>query len=522
MGGCVAHGARSPSDVTNTFADLHEGEGGHALSQLLPHKPRALGSPRPSAALAAEPPSAVAAAHVATRDGGSAPASPDAAAAGQPAQDALMPLAQALRHARQEPTSDAELDALARAFEPLSVNSCSSASKRTYWTPDEIDALREAEAKHAGAPNKWAAIKADVAYEQSLGRRSNTDLCSKAASLRRKEERDAARASARSPAPSAPQLTRLASPPRAPAQPSPRARKEASPRTPQPQQRQGAAPSLSSACRGERRAWTREETDALCGGLARYGEGRWVEILDDPQYGPALANRSNVNLKDKHRQMQSQRGAPRPRGGGRAPAEAPSSARRARSAAGEVGAEAEPLERGPLPAHAPDAAQAEAPLPPVPLTLPRAEAAGGAAPDENRLPPIGDGVDLVSLPARRRYLGFIPALVQESAGREMSTAAVRTWLQRHREHCPIGPQDWGQFQVDHIVSRKLGGHNHPSNYFLLEAGANLRFKHYVDREKERVVGQRVWRIALAFAAFCRQETVARGVDYSAFPIADFM
>lgn len=38
-------------------------------------------------------------------------------------------------------------------------------------------------------------------------------------------------------------------------------------------------------------------------GVAAYGAGRWVKILEDRRLGPVLLGRSNVNLKDKHRQL---------------------------------------------------------------------------------------------------------------------------------------------------------------------------------------------------------------------------
>eukprot|EP00898_Chlorokybus_atmophyticus_P000610 jgi/Chlat1/154/Chrsp1S00229 len=49
--------------------------------------------------------------------------------------------------------------------------------------------------------------------------------------------------------------------------------------------------------------WTAEEESALRQGVAKYGPGKWRAIQKDPKFGPALAERSNVDLKDKWRNM---------------------------------------------------------------------------------------------------------------------------------------------------------------------------------------------------------------------------
>ncbi|PWA92342.1 Histone H1/H5 [Artemisia annua] len=49
--------------------------------------------------------------------------------------------------------------------------------------------------------------------------------------------------------------------------------------------------------------WTKEQDEALWAGVKKYGEGKWKVILSDPQFGPALSNRSNIDLKDKWRNM---------------------------------------------------------------------------------------------------------------------------------------------------------------------------------------------------------------------------
>ncbi|KAL3640343.1 hypothetical protein CASFOL_015311 [Castilleja foliolosa] len=49
--------------------------------------------------------------------------------------------------------------------------------------------------------------------------------------------------------------------------------------------------------------WTPEEEAALKAGIRRYGVGKWSTILKDPEYNPVLQSRSNVDLKDKWRNL---------------------------------------------------------------------------------------------------------------------------------------------------------------------------------------------------------------------------
>ncbi|CAI9753745.1 unnamed protein product [Fraxinus pennsylvanica] len=43
--------------------------------------------------------------------------------------------------------------------------------------------------------------------------------------------------------------------------------------------------------------WTSEEKEAIEEGVVKYGTGQWKIILNDPEFAPRLANRSNVQLK---------------------------------------------------------------------------------------------------------------------------------------------------------------------------------------------------------------------------------
>lgn len=49
--------------------------------------------------------------------------------------------------------------------------------------------------------------------------------------------------------------------------------------------------------------WTPEEEAALRAGVDKYGPGKWRAIQKDADFGPCLVSRSNVDLKDKWRNM---------------------------------------------------------------------------------------------------------------------------------------------------------------------------------------------------------------------------
>ncbi|CAH1422815.1 unnamed protein product [Lactuca virosa] len=52
-----------------------------------------------------------------------------------------------------------------------------------------------------------------------------------------------------------------------------------------------------------RKMWTLEEESALLAGVAKHGAGKWKTILTDEEFAPRLVNRSNVDLKDKWRNL---------------------------------------------------------------------------------------------------------------------------------------------------------------------------------------------------------------------------
>ncbi|GAV84928.1 Myb_DNA-binding domain-containing protein/Linker_histone domain-containing protein [Cephalotus follicularis] len=53
----------------------------------------------------------------------------------------------------------------------------------------------------------------------------------------------------------------------------------------------------------QKQKWTQEEEDALLAGVARHGPGKWKNILKDPDFAPFLTHRSNIDLKDKWRNL---------------------------------------------------------------------------------------------------------------------------------------------------------------------------------------------------------------------------
>lgn len=43
--------------------------------------------------------------------------------------------------------------------------------------------------------------------------------------------------------------------------------------------------------------WTAQEEAAVRAGIKRYGPGKWSLILRDPEFGPILRLRTNVDIK---------------------------------------------------------------------------------------------------------------------------------------------------------------------------------------------------------------------------------
>ncbi|GAB2267732.1 hypothetical protein Dimus_002714 [Dionaea muscipula] len=54
--------------------------------------------------------------------------------------------------------------------------------------------------------------------------------------------------------------------------------------------------------------WTAEEEEALRAGVVKYGAGKWKFIQRDPEFNQFLHSRSNIDLKDKWRNMSAAAG----------------------------------------------------------------------------------------------------------------------------------------------------------------------------------------------------------------------
>ncbi|XP_010531864.1 PREDICTED: telomere repeat-binding factor 4-like isoform X2 [Tarenaya hassleriana] len=53
----------------------------------------------------------------------------------------------------------------------------------------------------------------------------------------------------------------------------------------------------------QKQKWTPEEEEALLAGVAKHGPGKWKNILRDPDFAAQLTHRSNIDLKDKWRNL---------------------------------------------------------------------------------------------------------------------------------------------------------------------------------------------------------------------------
>ena len=69
-------------------------------------------------------------------------------------------------------------------------------------------------------------------------------------------------------------------------------------------QRAGSGSGSGNASSSRRKVeWTTDESEALEGGVEKYGVGNWRAIKNDSEFGPLLLNRTNVMLKDKWRTL---------------------------------------------------------------------------------------------------------------------------------------------------------------------------------------------------------------------------
>ncbi|XP_016580280.1 telomere repeat-binding factor 4 isoform X2 [Capsicum annuum] len=65
--------------------------------------------------------------------------------------------------------------------------------------------------------------------------------------------------------------------------------------------------------------WTSEEEEALRAGVAKHGAGKWKNIQRDPEFNHLLYSRSNIDLKDKWRNLNVSANGQGPRDKSRTP-----------------------------------------------------------------------------------------------------------------------------------------------------------------------------------------------------------
>nr|GMC92593.1 telomere repeat-binding factor 4-like [Ipomoea batatas] len=65
--------------------------------------------------------------------------------------------------------------------------------------------------------------------------------------------------------------------------------------------------------------WTSEEEEALRAGVAKHGAGKWKNIQRDPEFNHLLYSRSNIDLKDKWRNLNVSANGQNPRDKSRTP-----------------------------------------------------------------------------------------------------------------------------------------------------------------------------------------------------------
>ncbi|KAE8707016.1 Telomere repeat-binding factor 3 [Hibiscus syriacus] len=63
------------------------------------------------------------------------------------------------------------------------------------------------------------------------------------------------------------------------------------------------SPSSNLLMGAPKQKWTAEEEEALKAGVLKHGTGKWRNILSDPEFSSVLRSRSNVDLKDKWRNI---------------------------------------------------------------------------------------------------------------------------------------------------------------------------------------------------------------------------
>jgi hypothetical protein len=117
------------------------------------------------------------------------------------------------------------------------------------------------------------------------------------------------------------------------------------------------------------------------------------------------------------------------------------------------------------------------------------------------------------------YCGNMIALVHHAKKKHgttggMSNTQVHNWLKKNPAYIPTWLHGV-EFEVDHIISDKVGGIPWPHNFFLMPKQMNRHFREWVDAEKAKYVGDDAWLTATSFSRWLRNKTRAL-VDFSEF------
>ena len=117
------------------------------------------------------------------------------------------------------------------------------------------------------------------------------------------------------------------------------------------------------------------------------------------------------------------------------------------------------------------------------------------------------------------YCGNMMALVNHAKRKHgstggMSNTQVHNWLKKNPSYIPTWLRGV-EFEVDHIISDKVGGNPWPHNFFVMPKQMNRHFREWVDAEKAKYVGEDAWLTATSFSRWLRNKTRAL-VDFSEF------
>ena len=123
---------------------------------------------------------------------------------------------------------------------------------------------------------------------------------------------------------------------------------------------------------------------------------------------------------------------------------------------------------------------------------------------------------------RQSYLGNhadLLAYMKDKGKTTMTTAAVRTWLEKNgrfpsayaRQGITLGDCD-----IDHVLPRSVGGVNHPYNYYILPKRLNRRWSGWWTAHKMTYMGAANVKVAKNFFLWVREEGERLRIDYNAY------